>query len=59
MTTNKTMFKQINIVKQICISKTWCHRGDSNKYLIFLVLGHLLSIGVDKANKEEMLKTRI
>lgn len=42
---------------QICINKlTWCHRGDSNKDLIFLVLAHLPSIGADKANIEEMLK---
>lgn len=43
---------------QIYINKlTRCHRGESNKGLIFfLVLGHLPSIGADKANIEEMLK---
>lgn len=42
---------------QICINKlTWCHRGDSNKDLIFLPLGHLPAIGADKANIEKMLK---
>lgn len=43
---------------QVCINKlTWCHKEESNKDLIFfLVLGHLPSIGADKANIEEMLK---